>query len=121
MKHFNIDQFEKICNYDDYFKKEIANTFVETVTIDIKEIEDSLRENDIDLLKHKAHSLRSSLDFMGAEKLAKQAQEIEQLCSEKQFETAKNNCISMLKSLNEAKADMTDYVNQFEYDLIDEE
>jgi HPt (histidine-containing phosphotransfer) domain-containing protein len=70
-KIINLDNLHDICGGEDIFTKEIIDLFLVQAPEMVDEIETAFLDNNIDMLKKKAHKLKSSSCIFGIEKLTK--------------------------------------------------
>jgi HPt (histidine-containing phosphotransfer) domain-containing protein len=68
-KIINLDNLHDICGGEDIFTIEIIDLFLAQANENVVEIETAFLDNNIEMLKKKAHKLKSSACIFGIEKL----------------------------------------------------
>jgi HPt (histidine-containing phosphotransfer) domain-containing protein len=80
LKVCNLDYLHDISKGDDAFIEEMITIFLSENPSEIQKLENGITEKNFDTIKHAAHKLRSTLPFVGLDRLIeKESIEIEEL------------------------------------------
>jgi CheY-like chemotaxis protein/HPt (histidine-containing phosphotransfer) domain-containing protein/two-component sensor histidine kinase len=108
--HIHLNYLHQLSGNDKTFEKEILNQFIVQAPTELSQLEASIKENDFDTVRRTAHSLKSTVGYVGlAEELHPYLEEIEKDAViqnsthfEKNLDYIKSKCrnaISEVKSL----------------------
>jgi CheY-like chemotaxis protein len=78
VQHIRLDYLHQLSGNDKDFEKEILNQFVKQAPVELEQLEQSIQENDFDKVRRTAHSLKSTVGYVGlAEELHPLLEQIE--------------------------------------------
>ena|SRR5687768_1029996 len=106
----NLDYLQALANGNEQFIKEMISIFLVEMPQEIKSLEESIRKKSFEKIKLAAHKLRSTLPFVGLDKvIEKEVIEIEKMAAEKTdvkeieplFDTVKKACEKAAEELKE--------------------
>lgn len=76
--HIHLSYLHQLSGNDKDFEKEILNQFVTQAPAELSQLENSIKENDFDMVRRTAHSLKSTVGYVGlADELHPYLEEIE--------------------------------------------
>jgi len=92
--HINLNYLHQLSGNDREFEKEILNQFLEQVPAELAQLEKSINEDDFDTIRRTAHSIKSTVGYVGlGEELQSRLDQIESDAvaqNEARFETNYN-------------------------------
>ncbi|HWI92803.1 MAG TPA: ATP-binding protein [Flavisolibacter sp.] len=98
--HIHLSYLHQLSGNDKDFEKEILNQFLTQAPVELSQLEDSVKQNNFDAVRRTAHSLKSTVGYVGlADELHPYLEEIEKDAIiqndarfEKNLEHIKNKC-----------------------------
>ena len=107
--HIKLDYLHQLSGHDANFEKEILNQFIIQVPTELSQLEESINESDFDMVRRVAHSLKSTVGYVGlADDLHPYLEEIEKDAAvqnvahfEKNFNYVNSKC---QKAIGEVKS-----------------
>jgi HPt (histidine-containing phosphotransfer) domain-containing protein len=65
LSHIRLDYLRQLSGNDKEFEKEILNQFAKQAPAELEQLEQSIIKNDFDLVRRTAHSLKSTVGYVG--------------------------------------------------------
>jgi HPt (histidine-containing phosphotransfer) domain-containing protein len=109
-EHNVIDQatFEELISMvGDDFIGELIDTFLEDAPQLLEALRSSLNDNDVDVFRRSAHSLKSNAASFGAHALSDQAKELETLGREQKLDQVGDKLDALIASYDDVKKSLT--------------
>lgn len=81
-KHINLEYINELADGEDDFLKEIVDTFLSTIPVNLEKLTLAINNNDRDGVLFYAHKLKGTFNFIGSTQLTHTFTLIEEHCKE---------------------------------------